>query len=163
MDGRDFKTGDYQGDLANFLRGSFLDEVNAVIRDDEKVRERFLDVASGNFAGNRDAVPDSYGLVDIPTFYTMGRVTVSISQVMGEAVTTAAERSLETLKRFTFPEQFAFLLEHSPIENRTSVKEVELPDYLKLASTEKVNIYEEAVARYRNEKELKGLLLEKTA
>ncbi|MDR1041500.1 MAG: hypothetical protein LBR80_15340 [Deltaproteobacteria bacterium] len=163
LDGRDFKFGDYSWDLGNYLRGSFLDRVNEVIRDDDAVRERFLALAARNFNGQIDSVPDDYGLVGIPSQFNMGQV--STTYLMGVADTTAAERALSELKRFTYPEQhdiFATLPEEFRIVNRTSVKTVELPGYSELATAERIRIYEEAVARYQQVKDQKGLLLEET-
>ncbi|MDR1312893.1 MAG: hypothetical protein LBQ12_04155 [Deltaproteobacteria bacterium] len=160
MDGTDWKTGDYQWDLARFLTGAILDKVNGVIRDNEKVRERFLEVASKNFGGRADAVPDDYGLVGFPSYSNMGQV--SVSYLMGTADTTAAERALQTLKSFSFPDSEG-LLKGFRIENRTSVKTVELPGYSELWEAERKNVYEEAISRYEKEKERKGLLLEETA
>ncbi|MDR1082190.1 MAG: hypothetical protein LBQ79_14870 [Deltaproteobacteria bacterium] len=164
MDGRDWKIGDVQWDLSNFLSATLLDDVNAVIRDNEAVRERFLEVASKSFQGNADDVPDSFGLIGFPTKYNMGQV--SVSYVMGTADTTAAERALQKLKIYMHQgdedDSQLFKIIIPPIENRTSVKTVDFPGYSELAAQERNNIYEEAISRYAMEKEQKGILLEDT-
>jgi hypothetical protein len=159
-DGRDFKWGDYQADLASFLGGAFLDRVNEVVRTDSEVRARFMKVAAKNFGGMENAVPDNYGFIGFPTSVNMGQI--SASKLMGVADTTAPERALRRLRNLTYLDENAFVLKTPAIVNGTDVKEKEFPGFSELLNAERINVYEGAVARYEAEKSPKGLLLEET-
>jgi hypothetical protein len=97
-----WKTGDFNLDLGNFLRAQFLDKVNEVIRDNSAVQARFQDLASENFFSRQESIPDDYGLAAIPTF--MNTHTNSVKDVMGSVTANSAERALNILKNFTYPE-----------------------------------------------------------
>ncbi|MDR1040143.1 MAG: hypothetical protein LBR80_08275 [Deltaproteobacteria bacterium] len=158
-DGYEFKWGDYRTDLIFYLQGAILDKANEVIRENEEVRARFLQVASGNFGSDAGAVPENYGLMAIPA-----GSHESLAESMGTADTDAAGRALERLKAWTFPEEHFYLDGPSkdPVRNDTGVAEPDVPGSAELWAAEKKAIYEEATARYQAGKNQKGLLREET-
>jgi hypothetical protein len=154
--GEEYNATDYNFNytLDNFLRTRLLDRVNDVIRDNSAVRERFLKVAVKNFSSREESVPDNYGLFTFPSTYNMG--TVSTSYIMKVMDTTAEERALNELYAISFTN--ILKLDNSKYKDKITA----VPDLEELVDANKIAIYNEATARYENEKKEKGLLLKET-
>jgi hypothetical protein len=142
-------SGDFNTALSGFVSKNILDKVNEVIRDDKTVRERFVKVAAQNFGMNESAVPENYGLTQIPSMYNMA--SFSTANVMGVMDTTFQERALNSLKQFT---------PGAPTQGY-NIKTREIIDTMPTTETSLYykKIYDEAYARYQEEK---GLLFDET-
>ncbi|MDR2197937.1 MAG: hypothetical protein LBR53_00475 [Deltaproteobacteria bacterium] len=140
------KSDDYNINLSLFVTNRLLDRANEAIRENSAVRERFLEIAKNNFAGNKDLVPENYGLTAFPTLENLVG-SVSTTNIMSVMSSTAAERNLNFLKNMLPGSPYGLWLGDGPHPEADPDNPCQ-------------RRYDDALQRYQREK---GLLLNESA